>query len=448
METDTENHLPLMAVSSELTTVAFYEGRIIDRKTFLFHVALVRRELFKNKYCINLCENRYHFLVVFSACIANGQISLLPSSRATREIERLQDLYNDNYIIDDRSTTEICQKDVYQEYVAEDELTIKPDQVVAVVFTSGSTGTPKANPKTWRQLYKSALLVKNRFKINKFQQHALVATVPPQHMFGFETTIVYPLVLGVAIHCGRPFYPLDIKTALAEIASPRILITTPLHLKTCASETNGWPDIDFIISATAEMSIDVAMQAEKTLKTRVFEIYGCSEAGAIATRQTSIDKGWYLLTSYKITISDDITFLQAPGYKEKIIIPDKVEVNDSYFKLVGRHNDMLNIGGKRGSLSDLTKKIKNIEGVKDAVFIKPDEINGKRTRLAAFVVVSDTDIKKIRQEFSEYVDSVFIPRPLIIVDQLPYNESGKLPRARLLELLDMHLKKYDYQDIA
>jgi acyl-coenzyme A synthetase/AMP-(fatty) acid ligase len=123
-------------------------------------------------------------------------------------------------------------------------------------------------------------------------------------------------------------------------------------------------------------------------------------------------------------------------------------VDGHYFKLVGRHNDLVNIGGKRGSLSDLTKKLKAIEGVTDAVFFMPDEINGKRARLAAFVVVENTDIKKIRKTLSEFVDSVFIPRPLIILDYLPYNESGKLPRAVLLDFLDMHLKKYDYQDIA
>lgn len=393
MDINMDGYLPLMAESSEKTTIAFYEGRSIDRKTFLCHVALTRRELYKNKYCINLCENRYHFLVVFAACMANGQISLLPSSRAPREIERLQGLYRDNYVIDDSVITEICKQDKNKKSDAEEKIYIKSDQVIAVVFTSGSTGTPKANPKTWGQLYQSAIQVKDRFKINQNQQHAVIATVPPQHMFGFETTIVYPLVSGVAIHCERPFYPLDVIKALAEMPSPRILITTPLHLKACASETNGWPDIEFVISATATMSIDVAKQAEQTLNTKVFEIYGCSEAGAIATHQTSLDTDWHLLTNYKITTSEGLTLLEAPGYSEKIIIPDKVEVDDHFFKLVGRDDDLINIGGKRGSLSDLTKKIKAIEGVTDAVFIMPDEIEGKRSRLAAFVVVINTDIK-------------------------------------------------------
>jgi acyl-coenzyme A synthetase/AMP-(fatty) acid ligase len=33
------------------------------------------------------------------------------------------------------------------------------------------------------------------------------------------------------------------------------------------------------------------------------------------------------------------------------------------------------------------------------------------------------------------VDPVFLPRPLRLVDALPRNETGKLPRAALLRLL-------------
>ena len=440
-----KDYLPLLRDFSETATIAFYNGRHIKQKIFLSHVGQVCELLKKHKYSINLCEDRYHFLVVFSACTLLKQISLLPNSRAPKEIERLQGLYEDNHLVNDRLVEKICQKDESLTDGLDVDLKVESDHVVAIVFTSGSTGIPKANHKTWRQLFESAIRVKERF-LNEGKQYSVIATVPPQHMFGFETTIIYPLILGVAIHAGRPFYPLDIKKALAEMPSPTILITTPIHLRACNNEEKEWPNVNFIISATSEMEGDVAIEAEKTLNTRVFEIYGCSEAGAIATRQMTKDEGWHLLTDYKIASTNKVTVLNAPGYQEDIVIPDQLEIyNVDCFRLVGRNSDLINIGGKRGSLLDLANRLKTIDGVSDAVFVLPDDVKGRRVRMAA-LVVSDLDTKHLRKELSKHIDSVFIPRPLIVVKQLPYNEYGKLPRQRLIEVLNQESEKVICQE--
>jgi acyl-coenzyme A synthetase/AMP-(fatty) acid ligase len=48
-----------------------------------------------------------------------------------------------------------------------------------------------------------------------------------------QTSIIYPLTLGIMMHDGYPFYPLDIQQIVLETPEPKILITTPLHLKAC-----------------------------------------------------------------------------------------------------------------------------------------------------------------------------------------------------------------------
>ncbi|MDT8404806.1 AMP-binding protein [Sulfuriflexus sp.] len=294
-----EESVPLLFETSDIDTIAFYAGRLIKRNTFLSHVEQTRTILENRKYCINLCENRYHFLVAFAACTSLQQISLLPSSRADKEIERIETSYKDNYRVDDRIIEAICRKSNIKNDTVGNNLHIDSEKEVAIVFTSGSTGRPKANLKTWRQLSESAIRVKERL-FNPELQYSVIATVPPQHMYGFETTIIYPLMLGVAIHADRPFYPLDIRKALSEMPSPRVLITTPIHLKACNSDKEKWPDIDFVVSATAVMQEEVAKEAEEVINTQVFEIYGCSEAGAIATRQMTRNPGWCLLRDYKI----------------------------------------------------------------------------------------------------------------------------------------------------
>ncbi len=45
------------------------------------------------------------------------------------------------------------------------------------------------------------------------------------------------------------------------------------------------------------------------------------------------------------------------------------------------------------------------------------------------------DEQAILDAFRQSVDPVFLPRPLKLVEALPRNETGKLPRAALLALL-------------
>jgi len=440
-------YLPLLFGATDTSAVAFYNGRVITQKTFLSHVAQVRKYLPSNRFSINICENRYHFLVAFSACVSLGQISLLPGSRAILEIRRLQDMHEDNYLVDEQIIEEVCSRDESSKVNSKSNFQIESEQVVVIVFTSGSTGIPNANPKTWRQLTESAIRVKERFGINDIQQHTVIATVPPQHMYGFETTIVFPLIIGVAIHSGRPFFPSDIQQAIGETAAPHILVTTPLHLNACKCEQTGWPEIDFVISATAHLSEIIAREAEKILKTRILEIYGCSEVGAIATRRLTKQMRWKLLKNYRLTTTGESSLLDVPGCEVSIALPDLIESHgDKYFKLAGRCSDLINIGGKRGSLKDLTDKLKLVDGVRDAVFIMPDEVPGKRVRLIALVVAPGCNEKTLRRELGRLVDMVFLPRPLILVQQLPYNELGKLPRAILLELLTRHLDKNKFRE--
>jgi acyl-coenzyme A synthetase/AMP-(fatty) acid ligase len=415
--------------------IAFFEGRVIRTTQFLSHVKSFSKILKKHQYNINLCENRYHFLVVFAASALLKQISLLPSSRLQSELERLKNDYSDSYQISDSTVAQICKTETNEIHFAKEDLLIKKEQIVAIVFTSGTTGTPTAHSKTWGQLVGGAKRVKQRFSFNKTAQHTIVATVPPQHMFGFETTIIYPLVNEIMVHADCPFYPLDINNTLSQIISPVILITTPLHLKICHNAKINWHNIDFIISATAALSYETALKTEDKLKTKVLEIYGCSEVGAIATRHISKSNKWQLLENYVLN-NQDSTILTLPEYKDAIIIPDTVKIYDGYyFELLQRNNDLIKIGGKRESLSNLTQKLKNMEGVEDCIFLIPDKKAHQRVHLIAFVVAPKLEVKEVREYLLNFIDPVFLPKPIRFFEELPYNEFGKLPKANLLALL-------------
>ena len=117
----------------------------------------------------------------------------------------------------------------------------------------------------------------------------------------------------------------------------------------------------------------------------------------------------------------------------ELTLPDFVELLEgSEFLLLGRPGDLVMVAGKRASLEALNAELLRITGVRDGVFFVPEGDTGER-RLAA-LVVSRLEPAVIVRALRERIDSAFIPRPLLIVDALPRNATGKLAREGLLAL--------------
>jgi acyl-coenzyme A synthetase/AMP-(fatty) acid ligase len=72
--------------------------------------------------------------------------------------------------------------------------------------------------------------------------------------------------------------------------------------------------------------------------------------------------------------------------------------------------------------------------VQDGAFFLPDgsdESPGGITRLTAFVVAPGLAPDVLQRALRQRIDRVFLPRPLVFVDALPRNSTGKLLRATL-----------------
>ena len=427
-------------------TIVWHKGEAICAASFLYDVMqLVDTLPDKKRYLINLCEDRYHFMVGFAAAMVKGQCNLLPPNRTPDVINGLGDDYAGSYCLFERaiSGVELPSVELQIEQVGKGSVENIPlidgELKVAIAFTSGSTGKPKANPKYWHDLIVGADKAISRFAIQPESVSSLVATVPPQHMYGLETSILIPWCSGIAVHTGRPFFPADICAALAALPGPRLLITTPLHLRACLKAGLTWPELAFIISATAPLSIDLARQAEAMMPTRVMEIFGSTETGSIASRQTTSGSVWQLYEGMSLRLNDQVGFIRGEQLRQPVPLGDQIEQLDQHhFRLLGRNEEMINIAGKRASLGDLNHKLNNIDGVEDGAFFVPDVVGAERLRLAAFVVAPTLDEASVMQALKGGVDSVFLPRPLHLVAALPRNETGKLPRRALEKMLQDH----------
>ena len=104
--------------------------------------------------------------------------------------------------------------------------------------------------------------------------------------------------------------------------------------------------------------------------------------------------------------------------------------------LHGRMADMINIAGKRNSLAYLNLQLNAVPGVLDGVFAMPEEsaAGDGVARLAAYVVAPGLTPAALMAALRESIDPVFLPLPLVFVDALPRNATGKLPREALAVL--------------
>lgn len=422
--------------------IAWSQGEEVTRARFLQDVHALARRLPERPYVLNHCEDRYHFLVGLAAAFLRRQVSLFPPSRASQVLEQLAHDYPGAYCLSDQADEPpVMQLTRFaratERSAAADELPPIPlEQTVVIAFTSGSTGTPKPYPKTWRAVTHETRVAGRSLGLAPGERGYVVSTVPPQHMYGFIYSVILPAQFGYVIGAQRPFYPEDIRKALASYPQPGILVTTPVHIRACVREQVSLPPLRMIISATAPLADTLAQQTETLCRTRVLEVYGSTETASIAARHTIATDLWRTFDDIEVTQSNHSLRVAAPYLPQPMILSDNVEVRSKReFVLLGRDTDMVKIAGKRMSLTELNRYLLDIDGVTDGVFFMPDIAEAEREpRLTAFVVAPGRTREQIFEALRLNIDPVFLPRPLRLLEALPRNATGKLPRADLMRL--------------
>ena len=441
--------LPLLAAADPARVVAWREGEAISAGHFLAEVRAVAASLPHAPAVVNLCEDRYAFLVAFCAVALRGQANLLPSSRAPQAVDEVMKAHPGCHALGDQRLDPAPPG--YQQlpsfdgprpaHVEAPWPTLPADRVVAIGYTSGSTGTPMPNPKTWGSFHASNAGNLARLHAIVGERFELVATVPPQHMYGMEMSVLLPLLGNVGVHTGRPFFPADVAAALAAVPAPRVLVTTPVHLRALIDSGIELPAVAAMVSATAPLPVGLARAAEQRFAAPLLEVFGSTETCVFASRRTTREEDWALYPDVQLHPQPDGTQVDAPQLDAPRLLADIVSLSADgrAFRLRGRQADMLEIAGKRASLGDLTRRLLAIAGVEDGVVFQLDGGDALGVhRIAALAVAPGLDEHTILDTLRRAIDPVFLPRPLLKVAALPRNETGKLPRAALLELLARH----------
>jgi acyl-coenzyme A synthetase/AMP-(fatty) acid ligase len=414
--------LPLLAGYRPDAVFAYHRSGLVRVAAFESAAVGLAARLPQRRYVANLCEDRYAFMLGFAASLLAGQTTLLPPSRAPQAVRDS---------CEGRDAYVLTEEQVFAAQGAPPRaLIVEPDHVAVIVFTSGSTGRPVGHAKSWASLVAGARALGVRLAIRPGT--TVLGTVPPQHMFGLESTVMLPWQNGLAVHSSRPLLPADLGETAGAVAAPCWLMTSPLHLRACVAARQTLPGLTGVVSSTMPLDPELARAAEGLWRSPVYEIYGSSEAGMIATRRTAVDEAWELCPEVNLSQRDAEFWVHGGHILEPQRITDELRPRDARrFTLHGRKTSLVKIAGKRTSLEALNAVLARVEGVQDGVFYQREGT----ARLGALVVAPGRNVHALRAALRQHIDPAFLPRPLHLVAALPRNESGKLTRAALLEFV-------------
>ncbi len=432
---------PIAYITQNLASLEGYKG-IVRTDTFLSHVQALANQLPEKKHIINLCGNRYHFMVSICAAVLRKQINLLPPNKNIATQRRLSERYEDAYVLHDGIDVdpELLSVDLQEIVLTSDGVELSStampevplEQLALISFTSGSTGDSKPNEKTWRTLTDSTAINRRYMLPDNDKTYHILATVPGQHMWGLETSVLMALFSKSCVVDSKPLFPSDIQSTLAALPEPRALISTPVHLRSLAASDLQFSKTEIVLCATSPLTQTLAQDIERVFEADLHEVYGCSEVGSMALRKTAKEQEWQKFEGIHFEESDNQVLASTDYLPIKIALSDKIAMDDTgRFKLLGRSSDMVDIAGKRGSLAEINTVLLQFEGLLDGVVIFPEQDRAV-PRLAAMVVLKGGySGEQLKAHFREYLDSVFVPRPIFYLDALPREENGKLPRKKV-----------------
>jgi oxalate---CoA ligase len=347
-----------------------------------------------------------------------------------------------------------------------------PDDIAFILNTSGTTARPKLVPVTHRNLAAMAEKMQRWFGLSPDDRSLCV--MPLHYAQGLKQSVFVPVIHGASIACSYgPPLRAEFFDRLSGLA-PTWYTAGPTHqrwiLDVARSQPGGRHSLRFIQSAAAYLPESVRFGLEEAFGVPVLEAYGLSEAGLVAANPIppAIRKpGTVGLASPDevAVVGDDGERLGYGGMGEILVrgpsvtpgYLDNPEANrqaffeggwfrtgdlgaideDGFLTVLGRVKELINRGGEKISPAEIDQALLHHPAVAEAAaFGVPHQRLGED--VAAAVVLragSSASPTELRQFLRGRLAPSKTPHRILIVDELPKGDTGKIQRAQLREAL-------------
>ena len=360
---------------------------------------------------------------------------------------------------------------------------VAPDEIAIILFTSGTTGDPKA--ALLRHEHVVAYIVGSVEFMGSSEDEAALVSVPPYHIAGISA-ILSSTYSGRRIVYMPQFEPTEwVNTARTEGITHAMVVPTMMDriLDEVEAQGESIPTLKHLSYGGGRMPIPVIERAMRLLPNIGFvNAYGLTETSSTVAILTpddhheavrSTDPKIYArlgsvgkpLPSVEVEIRDDEGNAVHAGVKGEIWVrgeqvsgeyegvghvltadgwfPTKdggYLDEDGYLYVEGRLDDVIVRGGENLSPGEIEDVILSHDAVADVGVVGvPDQEWGEA--VAAFVVCHEGK-QATAEEICEHVvaelRSSRRPAHVIFIEELPYNETGKLLRRVLREQFADH----------
>ena len=399
------------------------------------------------------CQDRYYLCAVLLAAWQRGRVVALPPNAREQTLAELSTrcsgVLNDGsgpgqnvvtWLQERGSVPGLSLAKLEIEREIETYAPIPAEQRVVTIYTSGSTGTPNACPKTAAQLIGEGFTLQKTFQLTP--DSCVLATVPAHHIYGILFSLILPLAAGARFVRETPLLTPVIEDNARRYRA-NVLVSVPPHLRVLAeSQLASLASVSRVFSSGAPLPDATAHTLHRRFGVSVIEVLGSTETGGFAYRRAEADGSRFrAFAGVHIGVDADQQLqLRSPLLDRDLVqplsCPDRIELNaDGSFRHLGRSDGVVKVGGTRISLPELEARVRGISGVLDAAAFPMDAGNARGQEVWLVVATErGQELPELRAALLRFYEPVLLPRRVRFVDSLPREATGKLMRARLVEL--------------
>ena len=312
-----------------------------------------------------------------------------------------------------------------------------PGQLVAF-STSGSSGEAKRILRTEASLQADAAALVREFpSIWGDKSVAVVSSVRPEHMYGALWRVRAPACAALRVDPAI-VASMEQLMALAGHYKRLLFVTTPSFLEKALVH----PDFPCLKGAVADIVTSGSLLRTET-STAVYavlggsplEIFGCTEAGTVASRRQIDGPLWKVYSPVHVDSCPEGLSVDSPfAISRPFVMSDAVEcVDATHFRLMGRTDRRVKILESYVSLPAVEKLFESHPFIARAHAVV---CGGNVPRLGILAVPSSEALAdlplsaasfaaRLRRDLCGRMDGAAFPRRIRFVRQLPVNEQGK-----------------------
>ena len=407
------------------------------------------------------CEDSYYFMVGLLAMLQGGRKALVTANRQEAFIKEIQKP-GYGFLTDEPFAGATLIQDVLQNTESDGRWnTFDKDSAPIVMYTSGTTGEPKMVPKMFCQ-FENELFELVKVFGDDWVNRKVYSTVNHHHIYGLLFTVLLPTATGLPYRRHRIDYPSELANIAGEAA---VIASSPAYLKRLAADAEGpiaFKTTPIIYSSGGPLPEEVARKCEGITGYWTTEIYGSTETGGIAYRQSKNGPIWTPFEVCKMSIGENDCLNVKSSYilePEGFTTGDLVEIyDDGRFLLKGRADSIVKIEEKRISLPEVENRLKQTGLVQD---VRVVPMVGKRQYLAAAIVLNADGVARFKDQpkleinnffkahLNQFLENTVTPKKWRYLEELPQDTQGKikmrdiqalfgLPESKNFRILKMH----------